>query len=103
MAEKINAQEFDRIVKEGGAVLVDFYADWCGPCKMMAPVLEQVASEKGDKCKFFKVNIDEEGPLAVTLGIMSIPTLILFKDGKEAKRQIGLLNKAELSEMIESI
>ena len=103
MAEKINAQEFDRIVKEGGAVLVDFYADWCGPCKMMAPVLEQVALENGDKCSFFKVNIDEEGPLAVTLGIMSIPTLILFKDGKEVKRQIGLLNKTELSEMIENI
>lgn len=103
MAEKINAQEFDKIVKEGGAVLVDFYADWCGPCKMMAPVLEQVASENGDKCKFFKVNIDEEGPLAVTLGIMSIPTLILFKDGKEFKRNVGLLNKKELSEMIEGI
>ena len=103
MAEKINAQEFDKIVGEGGAVLIDFYADWCGPCKMMAPVLEQVASENSDRCKFFKVNIDEEGPLAVALGIMSIPTLILFKDGKEAKRQIGLLNKSELSEMIESI
>ncbi len=103
MAEKINAQEFDKIVKEGGAVLVDFYADWCGPCKMMAPVLEQVQAENADKCRFFKVNIDEEVPLAVTLGIMSIPTLILFKDGKEFKRNVGLLNKKELSEMIESI
>ena len=103
MAEKINSQEFENTVSAGGAVLVDFYADWCGPCKMMAPVIDAVEAENADKCKFFKVNIDEEGPLAVSLGIMSIPTLIVFKDGKEFKRSIGLINKNELSEMIKSL
>ena len=103
MAEKINTQEFENIVKEGGAVLIDFYADWCGPCKMMAPLIDAAEAEYGERLKFFKVNIDEEGPLSVMLGIMSIPTIIIFKDGKEAKRQIGLINKQELSEMIESI
>ena len=77
-------------------VLVDFYADWCGPCKMMGEVLETM-----DNIDVLKVNTDEHEDLAMKFGVMSIPTLILFKNGKEIKKQIGMLSKSELESWLE--
>jgi thioredoxin 1 len=71
------------------AVLVDFWAEWCGPCKMIAPTLEQIATEKADKLKIVKLNVDENPHTANNFGVMSIPTLILFKEGKAVKQLVG--------------
>lgn len=79
-------------------VLVDFYANWCGPCRALAPILEEL-SEEG-KVTVIKVNVDEAEKTAKEFGIMSIPTLITFRDGKEQKKQIGLVSKEEIEEMI---
>jgi thioredoxin 1 len=70
-------------------VLVDFWAEWCGPCKMIAPILEEIADEQGDVIKIAKLNVDEAQEIARRFEVMSIPTMILFKDGEEAKRIIG--------------
>jgi thioredoxin 1 len=79
-------------------VLVDFWAEWCGPCKMLAPILDEVASENGDKITVAKVNVDENPDLARQFDIMSIPTLIVFKDGQPAHRFQGASGKAGLLE-----
>ena len=84
---KLNANEFDTAVKSGTA-LVDFYADWCGPCRMVAPIVEEIAAERED-VTFVKVNVDEATELAVRFGIVSIPTLIVLKDGVEKSRIVG--------------
>jgi thioredoxin 1 len=81
------------------AVLVDFWAAWCGPCKMIAPVLEEIAKEYEGKLKVCKVNVDEN-QVAAEYGIMSIPTLILFKDGEEKERIIGYQTKEELERIV---
>jgi len=77
-------------------VLVDFWAEWCGPCKMIAPILEEIANEKGDSLKIAKLNVDEAPEIARRFEVMSIPTMILFKDGQEAKRIIGAKPKQAL-------
>lgn len=77
-------------------VLVDFWADWCGPCRMMAPVLEELASELNGQLVVAKVNVDEEGALAQQYEIMSIPTLIVFKNGEAAEQLIGFMPKGDL-------
>lgn len=82
-------------------VLVDFYADWCGPCKMMAPVVEELAAEYKGKAKVGKLNTDETQDIAIEYGIMSIPTFIVFKGGKSVKKMIGMQDKHTLSEAIE--
>jgi len=78
------------------AVLVDFWAEWCGPCKMIAPILAEVAGEQQGKVKVMKVNVDEQPDLARRFDVMSIPTLILFKDGAPAKRLVGARGKGQL-------
>lgn len=85
---------FDELVKEG-LVLVDFYADWCGPCKMIAPVLEEIEKED-ETLKIVKVDVDEQGVLAQRFGVMSIPTLVLFKDGQKVDQVIGFVPKPNL-------
>ena len=80
-------------------VLIDFWATWCGPCRMQGPVLEELAAET-DSVKIGKVNVDEEQMLALKFGITSIPTLMLFKDGKEADKLIGLRSKEELKQVL---
>ncbi|MFT5202564.1 MAG: thioredoxin 1 [Candidatus Aldehydirespiratoraceae bacterium] len=77
-------------------VLVDFWAEWCGPCKMIAPILEEIADEKGDAIKILKLNVDDAPEIARRFEVMSIPTMILFKDGEEAKRIIGAKPKQAL-------
>lgn len=89
--------DFKEIVKEG-VTLVDFFAEWCGPCKLMGEVLEEM-----EDTKILKVNTDEFTDLAMSFGIMSIPTLILFKDGEEVEKRIGLQSKSEIEELINSV
>lgn len=89
MLKKLNKDNFQAEVLNNGCVaLVDFYADWCGPCKMVAPIIEKIANEHSE-ITVGKVNVDEAGDLAVKYGIVSIPTLIIFKNGEEHGRLIG--------------
>jgi len=87
-AEKIAASEVP--------VVVDFWAEWCGPCKMIAPILEEIASEHGDKIAISKLNVDNDPDIAREHQVMSIPTLLVFKDGETAKRIVGAKSKAAL-------
>lgn len=98
--EIINGKNFEEKTKKG-VVLVDFFANWCGPCKMMSPLLEEVSKTLEDKAKIYKVDVDEDEDLARSFGIMSIPTLILFVDGKKVEKHVGLMMKQDLMEMLE--
>ncbi len=82
-------------------VLVDFFAVWCGPCKMLAPILAEFAQENEGKVKVCKVNVDDEGELAQRFGVMSIPTIIVFKNGEETTKSVGFVDKSGLSALIE--
>lgn len=98
MIKQVNTEEFKNEIKEG-IVFVDFFANWCGPCKMLSPVVEQLSEEIKD-VKFLKVDVDLANEIAVEYGVMSIPTLIMFKDGKEVAKQIGLMPKDALIDFI---
>ena len=89
---------FDEVVSKGTCI-VDFYADWCGPCKMFGPIFENV-EKKHKNINFCKLNVDDDSEIAQKLGVMSIPTTIIFKDGKELRRNIGLMNETELEAFI---
>ncbi|WP_295037885.1 thioredoxin [uncultured Fibrobacter sp.] len=81
-------------------VLIDFWAPWCGPCRMLSPVISEIAEEYGDKVKVCKVNVDDEGELAASFNVMSIPTLVVVKDGKVTNSAVGVRPKAQIVEMI---
>lgn len=81
-------------------VLIDFWAPWCGPCRMLSPVISEIAEEYGDKVKVCKVNVDDEGELAASFNVMSIPTLVVVKDGKVTNSSIGVRPKAQIVEMM---
>ncbi len=93
----------EEVLDSEKTVLVDFYADWCGPCKMMAPVVEEISEELQDKVKVCKVNVDENQDLAMQYGIMSIPTLVFIKNGKLEKTLVGLRDKQELISVLEQM
>lgn len=101
MAEvKLTGENFEEeVIKCDKTVLVDFWAEWCGPCKMLAPILSEFA-EKHPEIKVGKVNVDECVPLTLEYGISSIPSLILFKDGKKVKMTVGLQSESDLEEFI---
>lgn len=99
---KITNKNFNEEVMEAEQpVLIDFWAPWCGPCRMVAPIIEQLATEYVSKVKVGKVNVDEEPELAQAFHVMSIPKIVLMKDGKVVKQTIGVKPKAELEAMIE--
>lgn len=96
MVKKLNTQNFEsEVLNASGTVLVDFYADWCGPCKMVSPIVDEIAEEQTG-IAVCKVNVDESAALAKQYKVMSIPTLIVFQDGKESKRLIGCKPKEEI-------
>lgn len=102
MVNKLNINDFEKeVVNFNGTVLLDFYADWCGPCKMLSPIIEEVSDEHPD-VKFFKVNVDENPDLAVKFGIVSIPTLIVFKNGKPVSQKVGYCTKDAIVGIIEA-
>ena len=102
MAEILTSENFkEKVVDVKGTVLVDFFATWCGPCKMIAPAVEQLAEEYAGKAAVYKVDVDEAQDIGMEYKIMSIPTLVFFKDGQEAERIRGALSKAELTEAME--
>ena len=97
---KLTTETFDQeVLQAGQTVLVDFYADWCGPCKMMAPVVEELAGEEPG-VKVCKINIDDEMAIAQRYGVMSIPTFIAFKNGEVAAKQVGAMPKSKLQELV---
>ena len=97
---KVNNDTFKNLVLESEkTVLVDFYADWCGPCKMLAPIVEQVAAEVPGSA-VYKLNVDEAPELAAQYGVMSIPTLIAFKNGEPAVRKVGVQSKQVILDML---
>lgn len=98
---KITKENFENeVINSDRPVLIDFWAAWCGPCRMIAPVIKEIAEESDGKFKVAKVNVDEEPELASAFSIMSIPTMIVFKDGKLYKKVSGLRPKSELLELL---
>jgi thioredoxin 1 len=103
--QDLSTSTFDEVVKAADTpVVVDFWAEWCGPCKMITPILEELASEQAGKITVAKLNVDENPDLAMRYNVMSIPTLLVFKDGEVAKRLVGAKPKSallqELSEFL---
>ncbi|MDG2422026.1 MAG: thioredoxin TrxA [Gammaproteobacteria bacterium] len=99
----VSDDSFDQdVLKAEGPVLVDFWAEWCGPCKMIAPVLEELADEYGEKLKVCKMDVDANPDTAPKYGIRGIPTLILFNNGELAGTKVGALSRSQLTEFIDS-
>ncbi len=97
----LNGKNFEEeVLKADKPVIVDFYADWCGPCQMMSPVIDEIAEEKADSIKVGKVNVDENQDLAMEYGVMSIPTIVIMNQGKVQKTFVGVRSKSEILEAI---
>ena len=94
---KLDNENFkSEVIESNKVVLVDFYADWCGPCKMMSPIIDEIANEIGDKVKVCKLNVDDAQYIAIQYNVMSIPTLIIFKNGQVNNTFVGLRDKEEI-------
>lgn len=101
MEKQFTTANFEaEVLKSEKPVLVDFYADWCGPCRMMAPAVEELAEEMAGEAVIGKLNVDDNGEIAMQYGVMSIPTLIVFKNGQAVKKAIGVQSKEVIQEML---
>ena len=104
MAVHVTDADFkEKVLEAKTPVLVDFYAQWCGPCKMLAPVIEELAAEQEGKAAVYKLDVDEAGETAQAYRVMNIPTLIFFKNGEEVKRVVGAVPKAEIEEILANL
>ncbi|MBK2124206.1 thioredoxin [Fangia hongkongensis] len=98
--ENITDQNFEEVTNDG-LVLVDFWAPWCGPCKMIAPVLDEIANEKGEAVKIVKLNVDDHPATPQKFAVRGIPTLMLFKNGENVETKVGAATKAQLTALID--
>ncbi len=101
-AIKVTKENFNDVLASQVPVLVDFWAPWCGPCRMVAPVVEGIAEELGDKAVVGKINVDEQPELASRFGVMSIPTLAVFKNGRLAGSMVGVRSKQDILRLLEA-
>lgn len=98
----VNESDFrEQVLENSGTVLVDFWANWCGPCRMLGPVIEQLADQYEGKAEVGKVDVDEQGELAMRYGVMSIPTVIFFKNGKEIDRKVGVMPAGAFTQVLD--
>ena len=98
---KFDEGNFEKeVLKEKGKVLVDFYADWCGPCRMMSPIIDEIAEEMAETVKVGKINVDNNQELAIKYDVMSIPTIMVFENGNPIKTFIGVTDKTEILEVL---
>jgi thioredoxin 1 len=100
MTIHFNKEGFEKALASGQTVLVDFWASWCGPCMMLGPIVDQLADELDGEVVVGKINVDDQPELAARFGVMTIPTLILFKEGEEAARSVGVVPKARLLDFV---
>lgn len=96
------SQKFNEIIQSATPVLIDFFADWCGPCKMLAPILKEVKEELGDGVKIIKIDVDKNEQLTAKYQVRGVPTMIVFKNGEQKWRQSGVLQKDEIVQIIKS-
>ncbi|MCC3865049.1 thioredoxin [Terrisporobacter petrolearius] len=102
MAKIVNSNEFKEAIKEEGVVVVDFFANWCGPCKMLAPIFEELSNEMKEKTQFIKVDVDQSVDIASEYGIQSIPTMAIIKNGQPVETMVGFLPKDVIKSNIEN-
>ena len=102
MTVHFSKEGLDKALAQGGLMMVDFWADWCGPCKMLSPVIEDLAGQYEGKAVVGKVNVDDEPELAMRYGVMSIPTVIFFKDGREIDRKVGVMPAAAFTQVLDA-
>ena len=93
---------FSEIINQNKPVLVDFFAEWCGPCKMMAPIIKEVKDSLGDKVAILKIDVDKNPSVAAKYQVRGVPTFVLYKEGKQVWRQSGMINKSDLEKLIHS-
>lgn len=100
MVREVNEEEFQKEIEIEGTILVDFFATWCPPCKALSPIVEEFASEH-EEIRVFKVNVDNEQKLAIENNVMSVPTLIVIKNGKVTNRSVGLIDKSNIEKLLD--